>query len=184
MEVSGRHAPAALSPRKYSWYPLNKGQGGPQSRPGYVWIFMILISLCKAQLASVVSNLQCPVSDVSQIAPTVRHSVRSLTWLNSPRQWDTVSGPWCVSIRPDSETQCPVPDVTQIASAVTSHQCVIIRINYVPWACLGYEIPLFSEEKKALICTSHAHVSHTVIPSAVQPHSRTVHFKNLPVKCQ
>jgi hypothetical protein len=72
--------------------------------------------------------------------------------------------------------------VSQLASAVTSQQCVIIRIDYVPWACLGYEILFFSEkQRKALIFTGHAHMFHTVNPSDVQPNSKMVHLKDLPV---
>jgi hypothetical protein len=37
MEVSRRvHAPAALSPGKESWHPLDRRLGGPQSRSGRV----------------------------------------------------------------------------------------------------------------------------------------------------
>jgi len=35
MEVSGQlHAPAASPPRKIPWYPLDRGQRGPQTRFG------------------------------------------------------------------------------------------------------------------------------------------------------
>jgi hypothetical protein len=35
MEVNGQlHAPAALPPRKSSWYPLDRRLSGPQSRVG------------------------------------------------------------------------------------------------------------------------------------------------------